>query len=510
MSRKSFFILFSILGVLILLPGSASAENTVTAGLGRDPATMYDYGAHPPLTRVLEPLIFKDLELGLKPGLAISWETSGDALSWTLQLREGVSFHDGTPFNAESVAHNIRRAADIWPGRFGPIAEIKILEEYEILITHSEPFAPFLYTLAWPGAAMISPEAVDEEGNIKEPIGTGPFVRESWAADEEMVLVANDDYWGPGPHLDRIILKVIPDATTRMMALEAGEIDMIIDTGGVLPEQVSTLELHDQIEVMTVAGAVPHYMSLNTEQPPLDDLRVRKAIMKAIDPASIIKYTLEEQGEVLTSIIPYSEQEWMHPDNLYHFNTPEKAKSLLDEAGWDQINNRGIREKDGEEFYLTFVLHTGMTGRWPYQNFAEIIQHQLREVGIRVNIQVMEGGLWSETLRSGEANLSIRPWAGISPHTRLYDWLHSEGSNTLAMGIFYKNRELDQKLEQLMATPDENQARELMYSIQETAARELPLIPLYDEVLINAVRENVKGYILHPWFTVNWEDIYLD
>ncbi len=509
MYRKTLFLMLLLFALISLQP-TALAEDAITAGMGRDPATMYDYGAHPPLTRVLEPLIFKDLELGLKPGLAESWDTSADALNWTIKLREGVSFHDGTPFNAESVVHNIRRAAEVWPGRFGPVERIEVLEEHKVKITHSEPFAPFLYTLAWPGAAMISPRAVDDEGNIEEPIGTGPFIRESWTADEEMVLVANDDYWGTSPRLERITLKVIPDATTRMMALEAGEIDMIIDTGGVLPEQVPTLKLHDDIELMSVAGAVPHYMSLNTAESPLDDVRVRRAIMHAIDPASIIQYALEGQGEVMSSIIPYSEMDWMHPEDLYQFNRPEKAEELLDQAGWNNINSNGIRELDGKECQLSFVLASGLIGRWPYQTIAEIIQHQLKEVGIRVEIEVMETGLWRETLQKSEADLSIRPWAGISPHNRLYDWLHSEGSNTLAMGIFYQNSELDEAIEELMSTPDDDQASDLMTGIQETAAEELPLIPIYDEVLINAVRDNVKGYTLHPWFTVNWEDIYLE
>lgn len=482
----------------------------VVAGLGRDPGEMYGYGAHPPLTRILEPLIFQDLELGLKPGLAVKWEAAEDGLSWKLYLREGVKFHDGTPFNAGAVVHNLERLVNAFPGRFGAVEKIEAAGEYVVEVAHSEPYAPFLYSLAWAGASMISPEVVDEEGNVAEPIGTGPFMRESWTPGEELVMVKNEDYWGGTPHLDKVTLKYIPDPTTRLMALEAGEIDMIIDTGGVLPEQVPTLQQNEHLEVLTIEGATPHYMTLNTQKAPLNDVRVRQAVMHAIDPESIIVYALEGFGRTMTSVIPYSEKTWMHPEALYNFNNPEKAKELLQTAGWEDKNGDGIREKDGQECRLKFLLSSALVGRWPYQTIAEVVQAQLADVGIAVKIEVVESGLWKETLVKGDADLSIRPWAGISPQSRLHEWLHSEGENTLAMGIFYNNPQVDRLIEELLRTTADNEAKALSLQIQEIAAEEVPIIPMYDEILINAINKKIKGYVLHPWFNVNWEDIYVE
>jgi peptide/nickel transport system substrate-binding protein len=487
-----------------------SVPQQVVAGLGRDPGEMYGYGAHPPLTRVLEPLIFQDLELGLKPGLAARWEASEDGLTWDIFLQEGVKFHDGTPFNAEAVVHNLKRLTKGWPGRFGEVETIEAVGEFQVEVIHSEPYAPFLYSLAWAGAAMISPAVVDAEGNVAEPMGTGPFMKESWAPGEEMVLVRNADYWGGTPILERITLKYIPDPTTRMMALEAGEIDMIIDTGGVLPEQVPTLRKNEQIEVLTIEGAVPHYMTLNTQKAPLNDVQVRQAVMYALDPQSIIKYALEGFGRTMTSVIPYSEKGWMHSETLYPFNDPDRAKELLQKAGWEDRNGDGILEKDGQECRVKFLLSSALVGRWPYQPIAEIVQAQLADVGIEVKIEVVETGLWKETLQKGEADLSIRPWAGISPQSRLHEWLHSEGENSLAMGIFYHNPQVDSLIEKLLSTTEEKEAKEISLEIQKLAADEVPIIPMYDEVLINAVRKNIKGYKLHPWFSVNWEDIYVE
>lgn len=518
MLKKFTLLLFLLVLFVGMLTGCGAGEETdvpaakqeVIAGLGRDPASQYNYGAHPPLTRVLETLIFRDLQLGLTKGLAVDWQVSEDKLIWTLELREGVKFHDGTPFDAGAVVHNLNRLVKSNPGTFGPVESIEEDGNYRVMVKHTEPFAPFLFSLAWPGAAIISPEAIDEEGKVKTPVGTGPFVRESWTPDEEMVLVANKDYWGGAPRLNKVTLKIIPDATTRMMALEAGEIDMIIDTGGVLPEQVETLKKNKEVEVLTVAGAVPHYLTINTKSAPFNDVRVRQALMYAIDPESIIKYTLEGFGEVMKSIIPFSEKEWMHSDSLYSFNNPGKAAELLQEAGWKREGDSGVLLKDGKELKVKFLLSSSLTGRWPYRPIAEVIQSQVQKPGIKVEIETVEAGLWSETLKKGDAHLSIRPWAGLSPQLRLKDWLHSGGSNVTAMGIFYSNPAMDELIEKILITTDEKEAVVLALQVQEVAARELPLIPIYDEVLINAVRKNIKGYVLHPWFTVNWEDIYVE
>jgi len=504
----SLLLLIGLLGGYAPTLAGVDVPQIVTAGLGRDPGVMYGYGAHPPLTRVLEPLVFRDPEQGLIPGLATGWSTSADSLTWNIYLREGVTFHDGTPFDGAAVVENIWRVAEMSPGRFGSLKTVEAVSEHKVKVTHSEPFASFLFALAWPGAAMISPQAFDDEGKVLEPVGTGPFIRDSWVPGAEMVLVRNERYWGGQPLLEKVILKFIQDPTTRMMALEAGEIDMIIDTGGVLPEQVPTLKRHPQIEVLTVAGAVPHYMTLNTRAWPFDDERVRRAIVYAIDPNSIVQYALEGYGKVMTSVVPFSEREWLHPERLFTYNNPQKARELLRDAGW-QAGNDGILEKNGKKFQVRLLLSSAMVARWPHQPIAEAIQAQLGEVGISTTIEIQEAGLWRETLQKGEANLGIRPWAAVCPQSRLHVWLHAAGEQNLAMGIFYDNPRINDLTENLLRTIDKDEARKIALEIQEIVAREVPVIPLYDEILINAVRKNIKGYKIDPRFNVNWEDIYV-
>jgi peptide/nickel transport system substrate-binding protein len=492
------------------IPAEETADQEIIAGLGRDPGIQYGYGAHPPLTKVLETLVVRDAQLQFKPELAETWDVSDDGLTWTFNLRKGVKFHDGSDFNAEDVEHNLLRVSASSPDLFGIMEEINIIDDYTIEVRHKEPFASFLYSVAWPGAAIISPDAIDAEGKVTEPVGTGPYKRTEWVTGEKMVLEKNEDYWGAEPILDKITLMNIPDATTRMLALEAGEIDMIIDTGGIIPEHAAMIEADPDIEVLTIDGAVPHYMPISTVREPFSDVRVRKAIMYAIDTESIVQYALEGYGKVMTSIIPDSESEWLHPDELYGFDQPEKAIELLGEAGWTDTDQDGILDKNGERFVATFLLSTSLIGRWPYLTIAEIIQDQLGDIGIIVEIKVVEGGLWNEILVEKGADFTLRPYAGISPQSRLYSWLHSEGDQNIATGIYFDDPDMDSAIELLLRTTDEDAARELFYEIQEMAAEEVSVIPVYDEVLINAVRSNVKGYRPHPWFYVNWEEIYIE
>ena len=488
--------------------GKKEVSQEIVAGVRRDPGLAYGHGAFPPLTRVLETLIFRDVDLELKPGLATGWEVSDDGLTWTIQLREGVRFHDGTPFNAEVAKHNLERVLEKWPRRYGPIELIEAIDEYTVKVIHNKPFPMFLWSLAWPAASMISPAAIDDEGKVIEPVGTGLFKRTEWIQGERMVLKRNEDYWGTKPKIERVTLKVIPDPTTRVMALEAGEIDMIICGGGVLPEHVQTLRMHPEIEVLTVTGTMTRYVFFNNRESPFNDMPVRQAVMHALDPESITKYALEGYGTLMSSFVPHSEIDWMHPQPLLQFNKPDKAQELLQEAGWVDTDGDGIREKEGEKLEITFLLAKGCAQR---QTIAEILLDQLRDIGMIVNIEIVDSGLWRERVGRGEFEMSIRGWSQpfVAPQSRFYDWLYSEGFFNIAMGIFYNNPHVDELVQQLVHEIDIPKAQEISFVIQEIVAEEVPVIPIHDVTLINAVRSNIKGYEVHPMRVVNWEDIYV-
>ncbi len=479
----------------------------VIAGLGRDAGGVYG-GAHhhPPLTRLFEMLVTTGFEAEIVPQLATSWEISDDGLTWTFYLREGVKFHDSTPFDAEAAAfalkmHDMRR-----PGHLGPLASIEAVDEHILQITHTEPFAPLLHQLRWPFFSMASSTAFDEEGRIIDPIGTGPFKEKEWIPDEKLVLVRNEDYWGGVPKLEKITLKHIPDDTTRVMALEAGEIDMIIDVGGVPPEHAKALENNPEIEIVTKPITTVRYLIFNNLKHPFDDVNVRRAVQYGINQGPIIQFVLEGFGVPTGSVVAPSVVDWHNADTItmvkYDF---EMARQLLKEAGWADTDGDGVLDKNGEDFKVSLII----SPRWPAPTIAEVIQGQLRELGIIVEIRVLERGTWRDAIRAGEHDMTIHALSFIGPHNALYRSFHSEGDLNLGRGKFYSNPLVNELTELGKRTMDAEERRQYYFEVQKIVADEVPVVPIFAEVMINAVRYNIEGYKPNPWFTVNWEDIYV-
>lgn len=514
MVKKATLLVIGILLLSAMLAGCPAPQaeeadvevpQEVIAGLGRDAGGVYG-GAHhhPPLTRLFEMLVTTGFEAEIVPQLATSWEVSDDGLTWTFYLREGVKFHDGTPFNAEAAAFALEMQNKRRPGHLGPIASIEAAGEYSLQITHIEPFAPLLYQLRWPFFSMASPASFDQEGGIVDPIGTGPFREKEWVPGEKLVLVRNEDYWGGVPKLEKITLKHIPDDTTRVMALEAGEIDMIIDVGGVPPEMVPALENNPEIEVLTKPIVTVRYIILNNLKHPFDDVNVRRAIQYGIDRESIIRFALEGFGVPTGSLIAPSAADWHNPDIIVKYDF-EIARQLLNEAGWADTDGDGVLDKNGEKFKVLLII----SPRWPEPTMAELIQGQLHELGIIVEIQVLEPGARRDAARRGEHDMTLHALSFIGPHNALYRSFHSEGDLNLGRGTFYSNPRVDELAELGKRTMDVEERRQYYFEIQKIVADEVPVVPLFEEVMINAVRYNIEGYKPNPWFIVNWEDIYV-
>ncbi len=489
--------------------GKVEVRQKVVAGLGRDPGAG-KLKAHSLLTGIYEQLLRVDTELRPVPHLAESWEVCPEGKIWTFYLREGVEFHDGTPMDASAVKLSTEMFTATRPGMLVGFSSVEVVDEHTVRFHFDETFVLVSQLLFMPVVSPAAIEVNDNEWTVSEPVGTGPFKFLEHSPDEKMILVRNDDYWGGKPKLERVTLKVIPDPTTRIMALEAGEIDMIIDTGSIMPEHVPILSAKPGIEILTGPGIVSHGLIFNTHKPPFDDLRVRQAVMYAIDPDSIVEFALEGYGRLMTSVLPPSFTDWVYPDPLFSFNDQGKARELLRDAGWKDTDGDGIFDRDREDFKTTLLISSRAAGRWPYDTMAEIIQAQLRDVGILVEIELVDGGLWNERQEMGKVEVSIYGWATITPQDFLQEMLHSEGTHTLGIDpAIYSNPVLDELTDELMRTVDDNEAKRLAIEIQKIAAEDVPVVPIYEDVMINAVRDNIKGYELHPWFIVNWEDIYV-
>ena len=358
------------------------------------------------------------------PGLAESWEYNDDQTELTFHLRQGVTSHNGEPFNAEAVKTNLEHKQSN-PSFYSlkgitDIQEIEVVDEYTITLHYDHPFYAYLQDFCWPDVnPMSAPEYIipGDFQTISGVAGTGPYIYDEYVAGEYTRFVRNEDYWGETPYWDEIIVKYIPDSTSRLQALQTGEIDMIY--GGTL----LTYEEYDQALAMDgIDGQMAEkdtrvqVITTNATSPYLSDIRVRQAIAYAIDKEEMsvaISNGYEPPADIpATRDTPYADVEL---ETTYDYN-PDMANQLLDEAGWLMNESTGIREKDGEPLSLLLTLETGSTS--VSMPTAEVIKSQLAEVGIDITIYGTEQMQWYADYLEGKFDLTLWhcQYAFASPH----------------------------------------------------------------------------------------------
>lgn len=335
----------------------------------------------------------------LQPALVTEWEVSEDGLEYALTLREGVTFHDGTPFNAEAVKFNIERQLAVPDSAnyadYEPVERIDVVDDLHVNIILREVRPDFAYLgLAQWGAAQISPTAYEELGErySEGPVGTGPFKFESYVPGSLIRYVRNDDYWDGAPLLDAVEVKIIPEPSVQLVEIEAGTADAVIVTD---PQNVARLE-DAGLTIVSVITADTVFISFNVSAPPTNELAVRKAIAHAIDRDTIIAsvqlgYAEKARGGVTTTSPFYDENVPMVEYD------PEEAGRLLDEAGW-VMGADGVREKDGEKLTLNQIS----TDFESWGLYNQIIQEQLQAIGINSEISTLEWNAYLDQWRENQ------------------------------------------------------------------------------------------------------------
>ncbi len=471
-----------------------------------DPIGMSSAPAATVSEHISQPLIYLDVDGTLQPSLAVDWEASEDGRVWTLHLREGVTFHDGTPFNAEAVKMNLDRFLDPASGapfRFliARVTEVEVAGEYTVKLYTDEPFAPMLAHLSHSFIAMVSPEqlrALEPGDAITHPIGTGPFKLERWNRGEQVILTANEDYWGDRPYLDEVVFKFVPEDSARVVMLETGEADAIMR---VPPLDVPRLDAHADVEVVHATSVRVIYIGFNNLREPFTDVRVRQALNYAIDKQEIVDVILGGAGEPSTApIVPavfgYYEA------GPYEYN-PEKAQELLAEAGYP----------DG---FSATLYHP--TGRYMMDaTIAETVQSYLMDIGIDAELITMEWAAYlahlQEPPETADYDMYMLGWGTVTLDADygLYALLHSSQWPPAGWAVgFYKNAAVDAALDLARVTPPLD-VRQALY---ETAVKgiwhDAPWLYLHDEVQINGVREGVHGLIHHPLENISAWEAWID
>ncbi len=474
-----------------------------------------------PLTSVYDTLVYRalDSETGepFLPGLAESWEVSDDGLTYTFHLRRDVTFHDGTPFNAEAVRANIERIVNPETKSqkavflLGPFDSVEVIDRYTVAIRLSAPYAPLLDGLAQVYLGMASPAALAEWGADYQfhQVGTGPFKFVEYVPNDHLTLVRNDDYnWGPalydhpGPaYLDEIEFRFFTDPAGRALALEAGDADVM---GELPPLDAARLRQDERFAVIPIA--IPGQslgLMLNTQRPPLDDVRVRQALLFATDRSTIAQAIFGGESPVATG--PLTAATFGYDPSLaerYPHN-PNEAAALLEEAGWTDSDGDGVRDRGGQPLALDAVLMTW--GSVP--EVAQLLASQWAEVGVTLNTQTFTYPAALEAAREGMYHLIPQNFSGSDPDL-LWVYYHS--------GVPFNwskvsDPTLDGLLEEARSTSDLAQRAELYAQAQQRIMELALLVPIRDPVNLNAASARVQGlrFDAHGWFPL-LHDVYLE
>ena len=504
---------------LIILGRAPFPGGTLVVGTMWDPSTssgaQYCGGVSPYGTNIYEPLVFVDNDMNIQPGLAKSWKRVND-YTWRFYLREGVKFHDGTTFDADAVKHIFDKWFDdplfamLMPGRLYIESKdkIEVVDDYTIDITTFKPLGCLPGRLANPGIVMVSPN-IDALG---EPCGTGPFKFEEMIPMQTLKVVRNEQYWGDGPKLEKLTIKTIFDPSTKVMALEAGDVDLIY---GVPLSEVSSLEANPDIRVFEKEVPKTAILRVNANNAPLSDVRVRKAINYAINREDIVDYIYEGIGDPAKSFIAPIIS-WSADDELdgYAYN-PTKAEELLAEAGWADTDGDGWLDKDGETLAINLTYIPVALGFPPhYTTMAQSIQDQLAEAGIKIELVSTEYAMYWSILFSEQFDMLMdfwSAWDGDGSHL-ISDVCHSGGSINQGLNMTAANQALvNELIDVALTTSDPDIIDENYREVQKIVMdEEAAWVPLVYEVEVVAARNNVKGFEIHPLtaWGITLRDVY--
>lgn len=442
---------------------------------------------------IYETLVKNDENMVLTPELATGYERVSDT-KWRIYLREGVTFHDGTPFDADAVVYSIKRVLDTSNTRHNEyefIDSIFASDDYTVTIITKEPYAPVIASLSDPVVSIVSPEADDLDA---EPVGTGPFKFMEFEPGISLTVVRNNNYWGGAVKLEAAILEYVSDPQTRAYMLDAGEVDI---ARGIPQAEAAIIDNDPDLEVISKETLRTYFMYVNTKKGPFDDVRVRQAINYAIDREDIVEAALEGVGGVAAKSVFPSVMPWSANDDLEGYSHSQtKARSLLADAGITDTDGDGWLDYDGSRFELTIKTYTTRAELKPT---AEVMVTQLEDVGIQASVQTLDTATLSEDMKNGNYELALYAW-GVAPSGDpdyfLSYHFHSTGEYTKWTG--YNNPDVDAWIERGRTTFDYDDRWDYYKMVQEQILEDSPEIFVF--YLNELVGQNicVIGYEIYP------------
>ncbi len=439
-------------------------------------------------TLVCNNLIESGKEYEAQPGLAQSWDVSSDGKEWTFHLSKGVRFHNGREMTAEDIKFNFDRIMDPKTGaamrsRFLLVDSVKVVDPYTVKFFLKKTSGGFLAGFFGSGvqSPIIARECVKVDGTITHPIGTGPFEFVGWKANDYTKLRKFKDYWRKGlPYLDKLLLRPVPDETVRLSALRAGDVDIAFP----LPiDEVAKLMKKPERDVhfsMEPQGAF-QFINFNVAKPPFSDVRVRQAVAYGINKKEIMEGIYHGYGEVVNQNFKRG--------SPWYCDVPElgrdiqKAKALLKEAGYAS----GIELK----------LNTSST--YPQQFImAQIIQAQLREIGMKIELDVSDWPTHVKKTMAGQFAFGVSGWSVLADPDLLYPAaFRPDGAYAFISGKAYNNPRLVELIDQASGTIDFGKRKEIYTKIIKIIVEDAPWIFVCTGPAPVGIRSHVKGFEAH-------------
>lgn len=480
----------------------------ITIGIQNEPATL-DMQKASGISAVIgdhfgAALLSSDFETGeLKPDLAESYEVSEDGKTITFKLKPDITFHDGTPFNAQAYKDTIDRAIDPGTGSgatgslLATVKEVTAPDELTLVIELAEPSPPFLLSVSQRSYVQpMSMAAIEQYGAEydRNPVGVGPWKFAEWKTGQSISLVRNEEYkWASSlfknkesAYLDEVEYKFITDYQTRLAALDSGSIDIVYF---VEPQDVERYQENEEFNVVeSERQGLGLFIEMNTENEKLQDLNLRKALNMAIDKEIIIQVAVDGKGTPANG--PLSSNFFGYDPEVenygYKYNQKEAIR-LLEESGWSK-NSKGIMEKDGEELELELLASGDEAQK------AQIVQAMLKEIGVEIKIQSLESATIMEKSAEGDYELSFLSYTYNDPDI-LYMLFHSSQINGL--NISRTNHPgLDKLLENGRVEMNLEKRAALYAKAQKIIVEEAYWIPLYTENIFHVVNKRVHDVIV--------------
>jgi peptide/nickel transport system substrate-binding protein len=466
-----------------------------------------DSASHEVGNLIYSGLVRRDRDLNIIGEIAESWTFSADCLDLTFRLRKDVRWHDGQPFTAGDVIFTYEtminpKTPTSYREDFRAVASVTAVNPHTVRITYQKPYAKALQS--W-GTWMLPRHLLEryvQEGRLRDapqnwhgPVGTGPYRFKEMRSGEKIALVSNPDYFEGRPYISRIVHRIIPSQATIFLELKAKGVDTANLTALQFTRQTEYPAFRTSYRKFRYPSNAYTYVGFNLKDPRFADKRVRQAFAHAINKQELIDGVRMGLGRDATG--PYKPGTWVYNANVRRYpHDLAKARQLLAEAGWTDRNANGLLTKNGQPFTFTLITNQGNEER---KKIAEIVQASLRELGVGVEIRILEwASFLKEYVKKRRFDALILGW-GIGLDPDQYEIWHSSkmGPDDLNH-VSYQNPEVDELLEKGRASCHQADRKKHYDRLQEILADELPIVFLYFPDALPAVARRVHGIVESP------------